>query len=293
MHPTKDQIQFAAYERWLNRGGGHGHDRSDWLRAERELRFGLNYQTVAEYRLEPGSTRVLGNRRIRACRLCERGADEVSFDDPSPAIPGARCGGQLLTAEVCSECRLECLQPLADEFQQFRDGHTGLTLGAYKALIASSLLIMPARELAYFPDTIEWVNNPDPTCDAGLFAGLSCRAYSVPTGKTPPWVSLARRVSDEAAVPYTVFFLNDAGLLLQADVPLSLRDEDLNGVELASPQRSWIWSEDVGDPDAECRKIPVEIPGLKNWARIPSLFLQSQQPALGGRGRYSAPGSAA
>jgi len=35
--PTYDQIAQRAYELFLARGGTHGRDVEDWLRAEREL----------------------------------------------------------------------------------------------------------------------------------------------------------------------------------------------------------------------------------------------------------------
>ncbi len=36
--PTEEQIRIRAYERYLERGGGHGMDFEDWLEAKRELR---------------------------------------------------------------------------------------------------------------------------------------------------------------------------------------------------------------------------------------------------------------
>ena len=36
--PTHDEIAEAAYQRYLERGGGHGLDFDDWLEAERRLR---------------------------------------------------------------------------------------------------------------------------------------------------------------------------------------------------------------------------------------------------------------
>ena len=36
--PTFEQISEAAYHRYLQRGGQHGHDFDDWLDAERRLR---------------------------------------------------------------------------------------------------------------------------------------------------------------------------------------------------------------------------------------------------------------
>ncbi len=35
--PTQSDIANRAYELFLQRGGGHGSDWDDWLRAEREL----------------------------------------------------------------------------------------------------------------------------------------------------------------------------------------------------------------------------------------------------------------
>jgi hypothetical protein len=36
--PTEDEIRMRAYERYLERGGGHGADFDDWLAAESDLR---------------------------------------------------------------------------------------------------------------------------------------------------------------------------------------------------------------------------------------------------------------
>jgi hypothetical protein len=36
--PTFEQISEAAYQRYLQRGGQHGHDFDDWLDAEQSLR---------------------------------------------------------------------------------------------------------------------------------------------------------------------------------------------------------------------------------------------------------------
>jgi hypothetical protein len=36
--PTYDEIAEAAYQRYLQRGGGHGQDFDDWVEAERSLR---------------------------------------------------------------------------------------------------------------------------------------------------------------------------------------------------------------------------------------------------------------
>jgi Protein of unknown function (DUF2934) len=36
-HPTREQIERRAYQFYLERGGAHGQDVEDWLKAEREL----------------------------------------------------------------------------------------------------------------------------------------------------------------------------------------------------------------------------------------------------------------
>ena len=36
--PSEEDIRQRAYERYLERGGGHGMDFEDWLEAERELK---------------------------------------------------------------------------------------------------------------------------------------------------------------------------------------------------------------------------------------------------------------
>ena len=36
--PTDEDIRKRAYQRYLERGGGHGMDFEDWLEAEKELR---------------------------------------------------------------------------------------------------------------------------------------------------------------------------------------------------------------------------------------------------------------
>jgi Protein of unknown function (DUF2934) len=38
IEPTEEEIRERAYQRYLERGGGHGMDFEDWLEAERELK---------------------------------------------------------------------------------------------------------------------------------------------------------------------------------------------------------------------------------------------------------------
>jgi hypothetical protein len=36
--PSEEDVRLRAYQRYLERGGGHGMDFEDWLEAERELK---------------------------------------------------------------------------------------------------------------------------------------------------------------------------------------------------------------------------------------------------------------
>ena len=64
MLPTRDQIERAAYDRWIRRAPAHGHDRDDWIGSENELTYLLNYQTVVEYPLDSSTSLILGNTRL-------------------------------------------------------------------------------------------------------------------------------------------------------------------------------------------------------------------------------------
>jgi hypothetical protein len=37
VHPTNEEIELRAYQIYIERGGAHGQDVEDWLRAESEL----------------------------------------------------------------------------------------------------------------------------------------------------------------------------------------------------------------------------------------------------------------
>jgi hypothetical protein len=36
--PSPEEVRRHAFEIYVKRGGGHGHDLDDWLEAERQLR---------------------------------------------------------------------------------------------------------------------------------------------------------------------------------------------------------------------------------------------------------------
>jgi hypothetical protein len=252
MIPTSDQIQRAAYHLWLGGGQIHGRDRRDWLEAEKELTFRLNYRTIVEFALDSTTSKVLGDRPIRHCRLCERTSAHVDFDNPRPVMPGLAGNSSLLTAEVCGECQVECLDPLEDDFKRFwktlrtilsegdaRHGPPGrntVSVAAFKSLIAGALLVVPEAELMYFPDTMEWLNNPDHDCDVSQFAGMSCQVYDAPFSNHRAWISLARRNDDDAPLPYMICLVASGGIVVQVPLPLCLRDQDLDGRLVSLPE---------------------------------------------------------
>ncbi len=241
MLPSSEQIQVAAYHLWEERGCIHGSDREDWENARKQLLYHLNYQPVVEYVLsEPGS-RVLGQRAIRHCRFCERSSNRTHFPSPAPVVPIVE-NSALLSAEICQECQSECREPLTGDLARFwqslrceeslpddhahRSASSDFSLGAYKSLVASALLMLPDREVPYFLDALEWVSNPDPDVDQCLFAATCCRAYLVPSEHAAPRAWLARRIDDDAPLPYMIAFVSSEGIVVQIHLPLCSRDDD-------------------------------------------------------------------
>jgi hypothetical protein len=156
----------------------------------------------------------------------------------------------LFSAQVCDECQSDCRDPLASHCEQFWKAVDGSSAGSpvmpsgvdllavYKSLVTSALLMMPEQELAYFQDTLEWLNNPDHEYDAGLFAGTCCHLYAASFTDSPPWTTLVRRIDDDAPLPYMLYFLARGGVVVQISVPLCVRDQDLDGRGARLPVRS-------------------------------------------------------
>jgi hypothetical protein len=245
MLPTIEQIQRAAYDLWECRGRTHGHDRADWYFAEKDLVLRLNYRTLVEYPLLSTPPLVLGDRETRKCRFCERTADRTHFEPLAPVVPSVLGASSLWSAEICSDCQVHCRNPLNAQLARFwrsiRDHANGqdeawgpdsgraLPLSVAKALFAMALLIMPQAEIEYFLDGLEWVCNPDTDADAGLFAGITCRARALLAAGERHRASLDIRNDDQAPMPYMLFYLAWDGMLVQLHVPWCTRDQDLDG----------------------------------------------------------------
>jgi len=243
--PPWDQIEKTAYDRWERRGGSHGSDREDWLAAERELTFGLNYRPVARYDLTTTTPTYLGPSKPTRCRFCEQSPPIVEL---SP-IPGFLGQSSLVSRDVCDECAQSFADNLEAGFSQFwsslpdlisRDSaNPTVPLVAFKALTWMALAFMPEAELEYFTDAVEWVGNPDHDEDSSLFSQLACLAYAVPSPSPTAWVSLERRKDEDASLPAFLFFLAGEGLILQFPVPLGILDQESDGEEIHLLRRGW------------------------------------------------------
>jgi hypothetical protein len=272
MVPSGEEIAQAAYRRWMRRGEVHGRDRDDWLAAETELTFDLNYQVIVEYSLSNPAAVVLGARPVARCRFCERSAGRAVFSQPRAVVSGTG-NPSLLSAEVCDECQADCREPLAGDLHRlweaiwalntWQDVHAAprsrvvCSMPAFKALISSALLIMPERELEYFSDTLEWVGNPDPDFDSPLFAGIVGRAHFASFLRDRSHISLARRIDDESGFPYMVCSLAWGGAVVQVPVPLSMRDLEHDCHPVTMPERSFSSGECQSFREARSILLPL------------------------------------
>ena len=263
MRPTRQQIELAAYQRWERREGHHGSDHDDWSAAEKDLVFGLNYRYLARHRLD--APLVLGSTDRRRCRFCERPSQNVE----APALPAWLGAGSVRTVDDCHDCRASCEADLAASFEAFARplvlGSTslpraGLPIAALKAIVRLAIAVLPAAELEFFTDTIEWLNNPDHAQDAPRLGDLGCHVYLTPAPIAAPFAALARRVNDEAPWPYMLFFLGSSHAVFQTHLPLSPRDEDHEDAGLRGPELSMSIGQGAEHKASRCVFVPVARP---------------------------------
>jgi hypothetical protein len=119
MWPTCEQIQTSAYHRWRRRGGRHGFDREDWLAAEEDLLFRLNYRVVARHRLDERDGTRPGSTARRRCRFCERAEPSARFHGSRPGAGELGGASRLLDRVECAECIEDGREPLEAEFARF------------------------------------------------------------------------------------------------------------------------------------------------------------------------------
>jgi hypothetical protein len=264
MRPTVDEIQRAAYDRWERRGWFHGGDRDDWLVAETELTFRAHYRPVLEVTLDGHERRVLGAGAVLRCCFCERTSRQIDFGAARQVIPGRT---SLLTAEVCDDCQSEWRDGLEEEFRRFwsrlQGGRPPFSVAAWKALIAGALLILPDRERPFFVDAVEWVSNPDHDADDRLLDGAGCLVYAAPFLGAGARAGLFRRVDDEAPVPYMLYALACDGLMVQVEMPMCLRDEDLDGMAIERPERILSAGRGAEFREARAVRLPLSVSGRR------------------------------
>jgi hypothetical protein len=250
MLPSPDQIQVAAYHRWMNRGGVHGHHDSDWAAAEQELLFALNYRVIARHRLDGIAPQYLGDEDEPRCRFCERTQPRAEFQGSRLAIPEFLGNESLFTAEICDDCYAQFRAGVEADLERFTRpvrrglGATGPTqpyvpVAAFKGLALAALSVLPEDEMESFEDAIEWVSNPDHGLDSRSIRGLDCAVHALQAPMPFSWVALARRLDDDAPMPYLLAFVGTGRAVFQVAVPLCTRDEDIEGdwivPRLASP----------------------------------------------------------
>ena len=257
MLPTADQVRDAAYDRWQRRGGAHGFDRLDWLRAEQDLLFAMNYTVVARVGSEPAA-HSSGNGEAqgpgsgpgpRICRFCEQSAPRARFTRPSCAGPVLRDDGTRLTLCVpdeCDECRGLFEESFESDLSRFahpiRAGWGSgdplpttlvsppyVPIAAFKGLTRMALACLPTSELSAFEDAIEWINNPEHDFDALAFGPLTSDIHIFDEPFPTPRATLSFRNDDDSPMPFALFHLADGRGLFQIAVPLCGRDEDLDG----------------------------------------------------------------
>ncbi len=241
MRPTDEEIRRAAYARWERRGWSHGGDRDDWFAARADLTFRASYGTTVDHTMDGTGPRVIGESPARRCRFCERKAGPNGLGAPRPIFAGHPAP---LSAEVCADCRSDWGDGLDDAFRELwtrlvlgEVGRSTFHVAAFKAMAAGGLLMMPASDLRYYVDALEWVSNPDHDSDDRLIEGAAFRVYRASFLGRTPRLSLMRRLDDEATVPYMLLFIEADGIMVQAPMPMCLRDEDLDGQAVEHTER--------------------------------------------------------
>jgi len=180
----------------------------------------------------------------------------------------------IFTRAFCDECRAAFRDALAADFGLFwaalaaDDGASAATgfsrareqysLSVYKAFIVCALAIMPENELRYFPDTLEWVSNLESSNDAQLVRNeATCRVYSPLSLLDQSWTSLMRRRDPDVPFPYMLVFVAQDGVVVQAQLPMCLCDQDLDGRAVRIPRRSFAAEEGDRSQEARAWDLPI------------------------------------
>jgi hypothetical protein len=212
---------------------------------------------------------VVGARSRPGCRYCERSTPRAKFSRPRAIVPDAVGPTRLASAEICDECHAQFVDSIDADFNRFWSaltaedgggaGPASISVGAYKAMVRMAIAVMPSRELQHFADTIEWVGNPDHDFDGSLFSGTACLTYRTRHAYGAPWVSLSRRADADAPLPYAVFAMAWGRTVVEVAPPLCANDQDLDGVPLRPPGRSFTTGFGPEMGVATRRVLPLEV----------------------------------
>jgi hypothetical protein len=270
MLPSTEQIGMAAYYRWQRRGHQHGRHSLDWLAAEQELIFALNYELIVSHRLDGVAPRILGNPAHPRCRFCEATAPRAAFEGPRLVLPSSLGNDSLSSVEICDDCHEQHDESLGDHLDRFvaavRRGETRdrsfEPVAAFKGLARAALAVVPERELQYFEDAIEWVGNPDHDLDSRTIGGLDCYLHSLPEPSPFSWVAVARRIEVEEPYPYMLAFYGTGDLVFQIALPLCVRDEDLE-VSWIVPRSPSPFGVGRGPIESRLLVVPLAVAGTR------------------------------
>jgi hypothetical protein len=270
MLPTSEQIANAAYFRWIRRGRDHGRHSLDWLAAEQELIFALNYELIASYRLDGISGRHLGDEVNPRCRFCESTAPRVTFASSRLVLPASLGNESLFSHEICDDCHDLQQESVGHHLDRFvasvRNGsirdRSFEPVAAFKGLARAALAIIPESELQYFEDAIDWVGNPDHDLDSRTIGGLDCYLHTLPEASPYSWVAVARRIEPDEPYPYMLAFFGSRELVFQIALPLCVRDEDLE-VSWIVPRAPSPFGVGRGPVESRLLIVPLAVAGTR------------------------------
>jgi hypothetical protein len=261
MFPTREQIQDAAYHRWLHRGAQHGWHEADWREAEQALLFALNYRVKAF-----ASSQSLWPRTSTAgmsvCRFCEHSAPRARFSPQRPALPTIAGLSTLIADKMCDDCHESIAaaseQPLHDWLTKGCSSGR-LSLQAFKGLVAAALCVTPDSLIETCLETLEWVASERDESHLGPTLPPP-RIYRLLRMPQDVWFALAAKIDAGAPFPAMIAFLGQPDWTLQFAIPLCTLDDELDGEAIALPDVPALDGLLRWPGPVECRTIEIETP---------------------------------
>src|SRR3954462_7886092 len=105
MLPTVEQFRQAAHARWIEGGCLEGYALDDWVGAEQDLAFAMNYREIALYHLDEPKPQYIGSKSDRKCRYCGA-VPPAKFRILAHAIPEMIGNRSLIANDECDECNV-------------------------------------------------------------------------------------------------------------------------------------------------------------------------------------------